>query len=111
MFPLNKEVVRRWANEVQEVFNNRNSIAQYHAVGLLYQIRQHDRMAVIKMIQTFSKVMRSPFTMCMLVRYTAKIVSEEPQSQLGLEFYSRFVRKPHFWYRKGPESGSGGPKW
>ena len=79
LFPTNKDVVRRWANEVQEAISSRGLTTQYHALGLLYQIRQHDRMAVIKLIQSFSRALRSPFAYCMLVRYTAKIVAEEGQ--------------------------------
>jgi coatomer protein complex subunit gamma len=82
LFSINKEVVKRWVNEVQEAVSSRGLTTQYHALGLLYQIRQHDRMAVIKMIQTFSRSLRSPFAYCMLIRYTAKIIAEEGQSQL-----------------------------
>lgn len=44
----NPEVVRRWVNEVQEAVNSPHDMVQYHAVGLLYQIRQHDKLAVSK---------------------------------------------------------------
>lgn len=44
----NPEVVRRWVNEVQEAVNSQHDMVQYHAVGLLYQIRQHDKLAVSK---------------------------------------------------------------
>ena len=74
LFPAGKDVIRRWANEVNEAINSKPSslvgsassyltsfstsgssynsqpsssnISQYHALGLLYMIRQHDRMAV-----------------------------------------------------------------
>ena len=82
LFTLNKDVVKRWANEVQEAVSNRGLTTQYHALGLLYQIRQHDRMAVIKMIQSFSRSLRSPFALCMLIRYTCKIIVEENNSPL-----------------------------
>ncbi|KAJ3128254.1 coatomer subunit gamma [Nowakowskiella sp. JEL0407] len=74
----NREAVKRWANEVQEAINSKGVITQYHALGLLYQIRQHDRMAVIKMIQNYSRgALRSPFAYCMLIRYASKIMDEE----------------------------------
>lgn len=44
----NPEIVRRWVNEVQEALNSQNDMVQYHAVGLMYQIRQHDRLAISK---------------------------------------------------------------
>ncbi|KAI8850810.1 adaptin N terminal region-domain-containing protein [Chytridium lagenaria] len=78
LFNSNKEVVRRWANEVQEAINSKGVITQYHALGLLYQIRQHDRMAVIKLVQNYSRgALRSNYAYCMLIRYAAKIMDEE----------------------------------
>ncbi|KAL6622139.1 Coatomer, gamma subunit [Neocallimastix californiae] len=77
LFNKNKEVVKRWINEVQEASNSRGLATQYHAIGLMYLIKQHDRMAVIKMIQNYSSGLRSPYAYCMLVRYIAKILDEE----------------------------------
>ena len=34
------DVVKRWTNEVQEAVQNKNVMVQYHALGLLYQIKQ-----------------------------------------------------------------------
>lgn len=57
-------------------------ITQYHALGLLYLIRQGDRMAVTKLVQqmgsTSKSTLRSPFAVCMLVRYAAKVAEEDP---------------------------------
>ncbi|PWN45741.1 putative coatomer gamma-2 subunit [Ceraceosorus guamensis] len=65
-----------------------SNITQYHAVGLLYLIRQGDRMAVTKLIQQLSGAsggrggsvspLRSPFAICMLVRYAAKVAEDDP---------------------------------
>ncbi|KAJ3100048.1 Coatomer subunit gamma-2 [Phlyctochytrium planicorne] len=83
LFNSNKEVVRRWANEVQEAINSKGVITQYHALGLLYQIRQHDRMAVIKLVQNYSRgALRSNYAYCMLIRYAAKIMDEEDNRSL-----------------------------
>ena len=67
LFPLSRDIVRRWANETQEAisisgkaiasgmgsggsgFGGYSSfISQYHAIGLLYLMRQHDRLAVTR---------------------------------------------------------------
>lgn len=78
LFNANKEVVRRWANEVQEAINSKGAITQYHALGLMYQIRQHDRMAAIKLVQNYSRgSLRSPLAYCMLIRYACKIMEDE----------------------------------
>ncbi|CAG8566045.1 9819_t:CDS:10 [Ambispora gerdemannii] len=120
LFPAGKDVIRRWANEVHEAINSKpaslvgsassyltsfstgassyatqpstSNINQYHALGLLYLIRQHDRMAVTKVIQQLagggrggfgssSNVLRNPFSYCLLIRYAAKILDEDPNSR------------------------------
>ncbi|CAG8496755.1 5008_t:CDS:10 [Ambispora leptoticha] len=120
LFPAGKDVIRRWANEVHEAINSKpaslvgsassyltsfstgassyatqpstSNINQYHALGLLYLIRQHDRMAVTKVIQQLagggrsgfgssSSVLRNPFAYCLLIRYAAKILDEDPNSR------------------------------
>lgn len=119
LFPAGKDVIKRWANEVNEAINSKPSsivgtassyltsfsssgssynsqpsstsnINQYHALGLIYMIRQHDRMAVTKLIQqlagssrgTFgssSGILRNSFAYCLLIRYAAKILDEDPK--------------------------------
>ena len=52
---------------------------QYHAVGLLYLMRQHDKVATVKMIQTYGKgALRSPNAICMIIRFIWKIMDEDP---------------------------------
>ena len=55
-------------------------MTQYHAVGLLYQMRAHDRMALVKMVQQFGApgVVKSPAGVMMLVRLAAKLIEEDP---------------------------------
>ncbi|CAG8661732.1 20790_t:CDS:10, partial [Racocetra persica] len=120
LFPAGKDVIKRWANEVHEAINSKPSslvgtassyltsfstssssystppstsnINQYHALGLLYLIRQHDRMAVTKLIQQLagsnrggfgssSGVLRNTFAYCLLIRFAAKILDEDPNSR------------------------------
>ncbi|CAE6466929.1 unnamed protein product [Rhizoctonia solani] len=117
LFPVSKDVIKRWVNEAQEALNTKPTssyfnpiassgwgsrsqpdqqqvlpsttfITQYHALGLLYLIRQQDRMAVTKMIQQFgggkggaSGTLKNPMALCMLVRYSAKIMEEDPNMQ------------------------------
>ena len=119
LYPAAKDVVRRWANEVQEAVNAKSSssffgssgsssylgfgsssqasaqnqpipstsyITQYHALGLLYLIRQQDRMAVTKMIQQLGggksgagSTLKNPMALCMLIRYAAKVMEDDPK--------------------------------
>jgi coatomer protein complex subunit gamma len=99
LLPVAKEVVRRWQNEVQEAASGSKSAGyfsfggtggqalppatyntQYHAIGLLYQIRSHDRMALVKMVQQYSAagVVKSPAATMLLVRLAAKLAEDDP---------------------------------
>jgi len=54
------------------------TMVQYHALGLLYQIKQKDRMAVTKMVQSFGRgALRSPLAQCMHLRYAVKVMEDE----------------------------------
>ena len=62
------EVVKRWVNEVTETVNSDNVMVQYHALGLLYQIKKNDKLAITKLISKFSKSsLKSPYAYCFLV--------------------------------------------
>ncbi|KEI41878.1 uncharacterized protein L969DRAFT_14095 [Mixia osmundae IAM 14324] len=102
--PVARDVIKRWANEANEGIVAKTSsatmgappsgyqsapsssyITQYHALGLLYIIRQQDRMAVSKLIQQLSGAgrggtssLRSPHAICMLIRFAAKVMDEDP---------------------------------
>ena len=72
------EVVKRWVNEVQEAVNHENIMVQYHALGLLYQIRRSDKHAIRKLIVKYSKAgLRSPYAYCFLIRIAANLINEE----------------------------------
>lgn len=127
LFPISKDVIKRWVNEAQEAVHLKPSstpfyggagpslnlssaggilgfgssapappvnptvpstsyITQYHALGLLYVIRQQDRMAVTKMIQQLAgsksgagSSLKNPMALCMLIRYAAKVMDEDPK--------------------------------
>lgn len=102
LLPIARDIVRRWQSETQEAASsaksgigfslgfggsahaqlaasNTNYMTQYHAIGLLYQMRSHDRMALVKMVQQYSAagVVKSPSARVMLVRLAAKLAEED----------------------------------
>ncbi|KAK0729680.1 adaptin N terminal region-domain-containing protein [Lasiosphaeris hirsuta] len=102
LLPIAKDVVRRWQSETQEAaasvkssggfslgFSsssgnlpvNNSTMTQYHAIGLLYQMRMHDRMALVKMVQQFGAAgaVKNPAAIIMLVRLAAQLAEEDPQ--------------------------------
>lgn len=81
LFQSCPDIVRRWNNEVQEAVNSSCNMVQYHALALLYKIKQHDRLAVSKVVQQLSKgSLRSPLATCLLIRYTSKLLNEDMNS-------------------------------
>jgi len=78
LFRTSPEIVRRWVNEVQEAVNSSSDMVQFHALSLLYKIKQHDRLAVSKVVQQLSKgTLRSPLATCLLIRYTSNLLRED----------------------------------
>ncbi|XP_065910406.1 coatomer subunit gamma-2-like isoform X1 [Dysidea avara] len=80
------DVVKRWMNEAQEALSSDNIMVQYHALGLLYHLRKHDRLAVSKMVTKLTKSsLRSPFAYCLLIRIACKVLeTEERKSESSL---------------------------
>jgi coatomer protein complex subunit gamma len=46
----NPDLVRRWVNEVQQAVQSDEHMVQFHALALLYSIKQHDRQAISKVV-------------------------------------------------------------
>jgi coatomer subunit gamma len=101
LLPMARDVVRRWQSETQEAAGssksgggflsfggssqslaatNTNYMNQYHAIGLLYQMRSHDKMALSKMVQQYGAAgaVKSPAGVMMLVRLAAKLAEDDP---------------------------------
>lgn len=103
LLPIARDLVKRWQSETQEAASSSKSsggfslgfstsgsqqalqpsthfMNQYHAIGLLYQMRSHDRMALVKMVQQFGTpgVVKSPAGTILLVRLAAKLIEDDP---------------------------------
>ena len=114
LYHISPSIIKRWSNEAQEAVNAKavsNSsygiaggymssggqsgysavasssyIMQYHALGLLYLMREKDRMAVTKMVQQFgaagksgSSIVKNPMAICMLIRFARKVMEDDPK--------------------------------
>ncbi|KAI7902419.1 adaptin N terminal region-domain-containing protein [Cokeromyces recurvatus] len=80
------------STQSQQAIISTSNIHQYHAISLLYLIRQHDRIAVAKLVQTFSgirqsssffgsshssSVLKSSSAICMLIRFSRKLIEDD----------------------------------
>ncbi|KMU88125.1 coatomer subunit gamma-2 [Coccidioides immitis H538.4] len=101
LLPIAKDVVRRWQSETQEAaaggkqssgflgfsssshhppaISQTNHMTQYHAIGLLYNMRAHDKMALVKMVQQYGAAgaVKSPAALVLLVRLAAKLAADD----------------------------------
>ncbi|ODQ78031.1 hypothetical protein BABINDRAFT_9638 [Babjeviella inositovora NRRL Y-12698] len=109
LLPVARDVVKRWTNETQEAVTAQKLLPsdqfalheyygssnlpsatysyQYHALGLLYLLRNHDRMSLMKMIQQLSgnnSPLKSPMAIVQLIRFVAKIAVEDPSATQAL---------------------------
>ncbi|KFK41271.1 hypothetical protein AALP_AA2G108400 [Arabis alpina] len=63
--------------KVQEAVQSRAALVQFHALALLHQIRQNDRLAVSKLVGTLTRgAVSSPLAQCLLIRYTSQIIRD-----------------------------------
>ena len=75
-------------------------MVQYHALGVLYHIKQKDRIAVSKLVisQMKSASLRSPYATCLLIRYVSKVMETESDNATMCVFwpaYGTYIG-PHF---------------
>jgi coatomer protein complex subunit gamma len=76
-----------FGGSVPQTYNavSNSNIVQYHALGLLYVIRQKDRMAVSKLVELRRKEWHewfgSPLSICPMssVHYACKVMEEDPR--------------------------------
>ena len=78
------DVVRRWVNEVQEALHSSSDMVQFHALSLLYEIKQHDRLAISKLVTKLTRgTISSPLATCLLIRYITTIVRDSGGNALA----------------------------
>jgi coatomer protein complex subunit gamma len=72
------DVVRKWLSEIQQALASGNTMSQYHALGLLYQIRAHDQIAIQKLVHSLTRnnTVRSPLAHILLIRFACRVMTE-----------------------------------
>jgi len=79
-------IVRRWITETHQAIQKHRGMVQYHALLLLYQMKNHDRLAVSKIVSQYSKkgALTSPMALIMIIRYTTKLMLDESEAYPGI---------------------------
>lgn len=102
LLPIAEVTVKRFANETQEAvvdlksfphknlvgeyYPNSTFITQYHALGLLYQLKKNDKMALLKMVRQFSNnnTLKNQLAKIELVKLVNELINKD--SQLFVDF-------------------------
>lgn len=97
LLPIAEATAKRFVNETQEAvmdlkpfphrnvigdyYPNSTFITQYHALGLLYQLKKSDKMALLKLIRQFSdnNTLKSQLAKVGLVKLVNELVNRDPQ--------------------------------
>ncbi|KAH8741619.1 coatomer SEC21 gamma subunit like (beta adaptin) [Cryptosporidium ryanae] len=63
------DIPRRWLNEISECIQARDGMVQYHAIILLLELRNNDRLATQKITEMLCKLpIKSPYSDCLMLR-------------------------------------------
>jgi len=83
--PAKRRVVANWLPEIQSALSGvgRLQSVQYHALLVLYRIKQQDRLAVSKLVTQLSQGsnLQSSMAVAMLVRFTSRLLHDEMSTQ------------------------------
>lgn len=98
LLPIAEATVKRFTNETQEAvgdlkqfpysedskyYPTASYISQYHALGLLYQLKNHDKIALMKLIQQFagpSSPLKNQLAQVQMVKFVHQLLKKDPQS-------------------------------
>ncbi|ABO94458.1 Coatomer gamma subunit [Ostreococcus lucimarinus CCE9901] len=78
------DIVRRWSSEIQEAVNSSSPEVQFHALGLLYEIRKFDRLSINKLVAQLTRTqLRSPLAQCLLIRYVSEVIKDSAEDTVA----------------------------
>lgn len=104
LLPVAKDVVKRFSNEAMETVNSykqfpsnqfqlheyygtsttnlpsNSYMYQYHALGLLYQLKCHDKMSMMKLITSLHEglSLKNSLSIIQLIRYINRVLGDDP---------------------------------
>ncbi|WPK25813.1 hypothetical protein PUMCH_003144 [Australozyma saopauloensis] len=104
LLPVAKDVVKRFANEALETVNSykqfpsnqfqlheyygtsttnlpsNSYMYQYHALGLLYELKSHDKMSMMKLITSLHEgsSLKNSLSIIQLIRYINRVLHDDP---------------------------------
>ncbi|KJP85848.1 hypothetical protein AK88_04496 [Plasmodium fragile] len=81
------DIAKKWIHEVTECINSKNPMIQFHALTLLCSIKYQDKLALEKIISSYSKSsshLSGALANCLLIKYASCLIyCTEVDSELG----------------------------
>lgn len=77
LFQAAPDVIKRWLAEIQEALNSKARMVQYHALALLYRVKQHDKLAINKVVTSLARsnqLGHAPMAQCLHIRLAANLL-------------------------------------
>ncbi|WBY57134.1 coatomer subunit gamma [Plasmodium yoelii yoelii] len=71
------DIVKKWTNEITECVNSKHPMIQFHALTLLCSIKYNDKLALEKIISSYSKRssnLSGSLANCLLIKYAAHLI-------------------------------------
>lgn len=90
-----RDIIKRWANEISEAANSGSEMVQFHALQVLKDLRTGDKLAISRMISQYSKTVRAPLGIVLLIRFTLSLLYEDINSldpKMAFEFLCNCLR-------------------
>lgn len=87
-----RDSVKRWATEIQEACGSANT-SQYHALGLLHEVRRHDPMALLKLVVSLADQHKivDPNAQALHIRYVGELLTEQPNQPQLLQILKSYL--------------------
>ncbi|VUZ96132.1 coatomer subunit gamma, putative [Plasmodium vivax] len=76
-FNASCDIVKKWIHEVSECINSKNPMIQFHALTLLCSIKYQDKLALEKIISSYSKSasnLSGALANCLLIKYASYLI-------------------------------------
>lgn len=74
IFAGNRDLVKKWSNEILEKLTSKYPACHYHALVLLHEIKKHDTMSFIKVLVSLTKEPTTNIANIQLIRFIKEVL-------------------------------------
>ena len=94
IYPQNKDLVKKWSNEILEKLTSKYQACHYHALLLMHEIKKQDMMSFIKVLVGLTKEQTTQIATVQLIRFIKEILLNQEveiiTEKVIMRFYTYF---------------------